>query len=76
MLKQICELVTEAASAGMSFCIVAGGETTVTVKGNGNGGRNQEMAISAGLHLHRLFSMGEHHRKPYPSIFFLSAGVT
>jgi glycerate 2-kinase len=30
-------------------CIVAGGETTVTVRGGGKGGRNQEMALSAAL---------------------------
>jgi glycerate 2-kinase len=30
-------------------CVVAGGETTVTVRGNGLGGRNQEMALSAAL---------------------------
>ena len=29
--------------------IVAGGETTVTVKGKGKGGRNQELALSASL---------------------------
>jgi len=28
-------------------CIVAGGETTVTVKGNGKGGRNTELALAA-----------------------------
>lgn len=27
-------------------CIIAGGETTVTIKGSGLGGRNQEMALS------------------------------
>ncbi len=27
-------------------CVIAGGETTVTVKGKGKGGRNQEMALS------------------------------
>jgi glycerate 2-kinase len=30
-------------------CIVAGGETTVTVTGAGRGGRNQEIALSAAL---------------------------
>ena len=28
-------------------CILLGGETTVTVRGNGRGGRNQEMALAA-----------------------------
>lgn len=27
-------------------CILAGGETTVTIRGNGKGGRNQEMALA------------------------------
>ncbi len=29
------------------FCLIAGGETTVTLKGNGKGGRNQELALAA-----------------------------
>lgn len=32
-------------------CIVAGGETTVTLRGDGKGGRNQEMALSAAIGL-------------------------
>ena len=29
------------------FCLIAGGETTVTLTGKGKGGRNQELALSA-----------------------------
>lgn len=29
------------------FCLLAGGETTVTIQGNGKGGRNQEIALAA-----------------------------
>src|SRR5262249_17438138 len=29
------------------FCLIAGGETTVTLKGKGKGGRNQELALAA-----------------------------
>jgi hydroxypyruvate reductase len=32
-------------------CLVLGGETTVTVRGQGSGGRNQELALAAGLAL-------------------------
>ncbi len=32
-------------------CIIAGGETTVTIKGDGKGGRNQEYALSAAIEI-------------------------
>jgi glycerate-2-kinase len=32
-------------------CVVAGGETTVTVRGSGRGGRSQELALAAALEL-------------------------
>jgi glycerate 2-kinase len=32
-------------------CIIAGGETTVTIKGRGKGGRNQEFALSAAMEI-------------------------
>ena len=32
-------------------CIISGGETTVTVRGNGKGGRSQEFALAAALHV-------------------------
>ncbi len=45
-------------------CILAGGETTVTLHGKGKGGRNQEMALAAALELAGL-----------PSAAFLSGGT-
>jgi hydroxypyruvate reductase len=35
-------------------CVIAGGETTVTVRGNGQGGRCQEFALSAALAMEDL----------------------
>jgi glycerate 2-kinase len=35
-------------------CIVAGGETTVTIRGGGRGGRNQELCLSAAFALRGL----------------------
>jgi hydroxypyruvate reductase len=36
-------------SAARPFCIVSGGETTVSVRGTGRGGRNQEFALAAAI---------------------------
>ena len=35
-------------------CVISGGETTVTIKGNGLGGRNQEFALAAALEIQGL----------------------
>ena len=40
-------LVVATRSHSRPFCLLAGGETTVTVRGNGRGGRNQELALAA-----------------------------
>ena len=43
---ELCRTLRSAPVA-RPFCIVAGGETTVTIKGNGLGGRNTELALAA-----------------------------
>jgi glycerate 2-kinase len=40
-------LKAEREKKGRPFCLIGGGETTVTIKGNGRGGRNQELALAA-----------------------------
>ncbi|HET6822941.1 MAG TPA: glycerate kinase [Anaerolineales bacterium] len=40
-------LRVESSARDRPFCLIAGGETTVTLTGNGKGGRNQELALSA-----------------------------
>lgn len=40
-------------------CLLAGGETTVTITGNGKGGRNQELALAAAVELAKLQSCRE-----------------
>lgn len=39
---------------GERICLLAGGETTVTLSGQGLGGRNQEMALVLGMELERV----------------------
>jgi len=41
----------EALSPGHAVALVAGGETTVNVRGGGTGGRNQEFALAAAMEL-------------------------
>ena len=41
------ESVDRATPSSAPVCLLAGGETTVTVRGQGQGGRNQELAVAA-----------------------------
>jgi len=41
------ECVESSRPAAAPVCLLAGGETTVTVRGDGQGGRNQELAVAA-----------------------------
>ena len=44
-------LVVEGLPVDRPACVVLGGETTVTLRGNGRGGRNQELALAAAIAL-------------------------
>ncbi len=48
------ELVTKNRPIPLPALIIAAGETTVTVRGNGMGGRNQELALAAALRISGL----------------------
>ncbi len=41
------KLRAEISNDARPFCLIAGGETTVTINGEGKGGRNQELALAA-----------------------------
>jgi hydroxypyruvate reductase len=62
------QIAREAQRAGRPVappaCILSGGETTVTLRGNGKGGRNQEFALVAAMELVNV-----------PGIVALSAGT-
>lgn len=54
---------------------IAGGETTVTIKGNGKGGRNLEMVLAFLVDLIKYNDLSEYKDKIRNEIFFLSAGT-
>jgi hydroxypyruvate reductase len=56
--KVLCAIAKEIRCSGRPIpapaCLLSGGETTVTVKGDGLGGRNMELALAAGIELSGL----------------------
>lgn len=47
----LCEVVRSGHPIRKPACLLAGGETTVTVKGSGKGGRNQEFVLAAAMEI-------------------------
>ncbi len=58
------EIVASGHPVAAPACILAGGETTVTLRGRGKGGRNQELALSAAREM-----------DGWPQLSLLSAGT-
>ncbi|MFQ5593194.1 MAG: glycerate kinase [Anaerolineae bacterium] len=48
------EIVSHSRPLSAPACVVAGGETTVTLQGMGRGGRNTELALAAGIAIEGL----------------------
>ena len=51
LVTQARQMAAELAADAQPVCLLAGGETTVTLRGRGRVGRNQEMALAASLAL-------------------------
>ncbi|MFQ3598908.1 MAG: glycerate kinase [Chloroherpetonaceae bacterium] len=62
--KNLAKRAKQLAKSSRKACLIAGGETTVTVVGHGKGGRNTEMALAAGIELDST-----------ANVVFLSAGT-
>jgi len=50
-LADLAKMVRSSRKGGKPLCLLSGGETTVNVKGNGKGGRNQELALAFALEI-------------------------
>jgi glycerate 2-kinase len=55
--QQVINQLASYTNTRQPICFVTGGETTVTIKGNGRGGRNQELALGAVKRLSTASSM-------------------
>ncbi len=49
--REAVSFAKDQALPGKKYCFLYGGETTVTLKGKGRGGRNQELALAAAIEL-------------------------
>jgi len=67
-------VIEESAHIGRPICVLAAGETTVQVRGNGTGGRCQQMALSAAICMHELMASGSDLEHDF-GIAFLTAGT-
>jgi hydroxypyruvate reductase len=62
------ELITDKTGETKNSLLINGGETTVTIQGEGKGGRNQEMALAFACELNRI-------QPGARNVYFLSAGT-
>ncbi|KAH9518897.1 hypothetical protein Btru_008601 [Bulinus truncatus] len=69
-IKDLSKFITKAKTTEkQGICIVAGGETTVRVTGDGKGGRNQELATAFAIELESYQFL------PNVNLTFMSAGT-
>lgn len=73
VLNDLNSLTRKARNCRKGVCVVSGGETVVKVKGQGKGGRNQEMALAFGIGLEN--ARVEKEKLNRFSIEFLSGGT-
>lgn len=59
LAAQAVQALRESDPVSPPACLIAAGETTVTVTGKGKGGRNQEVALGAAIALHDLLTQDE-----------------
>jgi len=67
-------VIEKSAHMGQPICVLAAGETTVQVRGNGIGGRCQQMALSAAIRMHELMASGSDLEHDF-GVAFLTAGT-
>ena len=70
------EILASGTPIAAPACVIAGGETTVTVTGSGRGGRNQEVALGAALALDELIGADDDPETPAGDRILVAAAGT
>ncbi|XP_066284880.1 glycerate kinase-like [Branchiostoma lanceolatum] len=71
-LRSVVQVAVEAESQKKPVCVISAGETTVTLRGDGKGGRNQEMALATAVAMSRDSSL---RYECHAQVVFMSAGT-
>ncbi|CAH1265890.1 GLYCTK [Branchiostoma lanceolatum] len=71
-LRFVLQVAVEAESQKKPVCVISAGETTVTLRGDGKGGRNQEMALATAVAMSRDNSL---RYECHAQVVFMSAGT-
>nr|XP_054752241.1 glycerate kinase-like [Lytechinus pictus]XP_054752243.1 glycerate kinase-like [Lytechinus pictus] len=73
-VQELEDTLEVAVQGNKPVCLISAGETTVTVKGKGKGGRNQELALAAGIAMKESSALQTYHKDGFHAAL-LSAGT-
>lgn len=73
-ITALSRVIEESAHTGRPVCVLAAGETTVQVRGNGVGGRCQQMALASAIAMDKLMTSVSDIEHEF-AVVFLAAGT-
>eukprot|EP00057_Strongylocentrotus_purpuratus_P013548 XP_011668022.1 PREDICTED: glycerate kinase [Strongylocentrotus purpuratus] len=73
-IQELEDVLQKAVQGNKPVCIIGAGETTVTIRGKGKGGRNQELALAAGIAMNESSALQTYHQDGFLVTLF-SAGT-
>ncbi|XP_077977538.1 glycerate kinase-like [Glandiceps talaboti] len=73
-ILRLKEVIRHAIQANKAIAVITAGETTVTVKGDGKGGRNQELSLAAAISMNAMAEYENIEKKGY-NVTLLSGGT-
>lgn len=73
-IEELEDMLQKAVQGNKPVFIIGAGETTVTIRGKGKGGRNQELALAAGIAMNKSSALQTYHQDGF-LVTLLSAGT-
>ena len=73
-IQELEDMLEKAVQGNKPVCVIGAGETTVSIRGTGKGGRNQELALAAGIAMHESSALQTFYQDGF-HVTLLSAGT-